>query len=155
MSAHDPDAILPPSARRPPIAPAPPEAVPPGPRPLALYTIVALNVLVFAAVVAAGVSPLSPTGRDLVRFGASFGPLTVGGQPWRLLTSTFLHFGLLHIGMNMYVLWGAGGFVERLFGHGRFAAIYLAAGLVGAAASLLVHPLGASAGASGAVFGVY
>jgi rhomboid protease GluP len=117
--------------------------------------IVALNVTVYLVMVAFGVPAFSPDAASVLRWGANFGPRTLGGEPWRLLTSMFLHFGAIHVGMNMLALWNAGGLVERIFGSLRFGVAYLVAGLAGALASLLMHPYTVSAGASGAVFGVY
>jgi membrane associated rhomboid family serine protease len=125
------------------------------PRAWVVPALVAANAVVFAAMVAQGASPLSPSAGDVVAWGANFGPATLGGQPWRLLSSTFLHFGAIHLAMNMLALWNAGRLVERLFGNARFVALYLAAGIFGSSASVLVHPDVVSAGASGAVFGVY
>src|SRR5262245_32702024 len=65
--------------------------------------VVAVNVVVWLVMVATGVSPLAPTGEDLYRWGADFGPATVlEGQWWRLLTSAFVHVGLIHLALNMY-----------------------------------------------------
>jgi membrane associated rhomboid family serine protease len=117
--------------------------------------IIGINVAVFALMVAGGVDAFAPGAEPVLRWGANFGPKTLGGEPWRLLASIFLHFGAIHLLMNMVALADAGRMVERIFGHVRFATIYLTAGLCGSAASLLVHPQVVSAGASGAVFGVY
>lgn len=125
------------------------------PRIWAVPAIVALNVAVYVAMVASGVHPIQPTVASVVDWGVNYGPKTLGGQPWRLLTSIFVHYGALHLCFNMIVLWNVGRWVERIFGSLRFAALYLCAGLVGSAASVAVHPHLASAGASGAVFGVY
>lgn len=116
--------------------------------------LIAVNVIVYGIEVASGADPMSPTGAQLVDLGANFTPLTLHGEPWRMVTAMFLHFGALHVGMNMLCLW-QGRIVEQLFGPGRFAAIYVASGLVGAAATLLRTAPAVSAGASGAVFGVY
>jgi rhomboid protease GluP len=116
--------------------------------------IVAVNALVFVLMVASGVSPASPTTNQLLRWGADAGPLTYSGQAWRLLTSCFVHAGLLHIGFNMWAFWGLGLFVEKLLGPTRFLVAYLLAGLGGAIASVWWHPLTVSVGASGAIFGV-
>jgi rhomboid protease GluP len=116
--------------------------------------LIAANVIVFAVEVARGADPMSPTGAQLVDLGANFTPRTLHGEPWRMVTAMFLHFGLIHLGMNMLCLW-QGRIVEQLFGPRRFAAIYFASGLVGAAATLLRTAPAVSAGASGAVFGVY
>jgi rhomboid protease GluP len=117
--------------------------------------IVAANVLVFAAMVASGVPFLTPAADRVIRWGANYGPRTLGGQPWRLVANCFLHFGVIHLLMNMWALWDAGHLVERLFGPARFLALYLAAGICGSVAAVALHPQVTSAGASGAVFGVY
>ena len=125
------------------------------PRVYVTPVLIGLNVLVFIAMVATGVSPFSPTVADLLRWGADFGPLTTQGEWWRLLTGTFVHVGLLHILLNMWVLATAGPLVERMLGNVGFLVMYLVAGLVGSVASLFWNPLLVSAGASGAIFGVY
>ena len=117
-------------------------------------TLVAMNVAIFLAMVSLGVSATTPRAWELLPFGANFGGYTVDGQWWRLLTSTFLHFGVLHIGFNMWCLWSLGRLAERMFGNWQFLAIYLLTGLGGSAASLISHPYVVSAGASGAVFGI-
>jgi membrane associated rhomboid family serine protease len=117
--------------------------------------LVGLNAAVFVVMVLSGVSPSRPTTLSLVRWGAEFGPLTTSGEWWRMLTNTFIHIGIIHIAMNMYGLWQVGFLVERLLGNGRFLVTYLLAGLAGSYASLVVHPDVVSAGASGAIFGVF
>jgi len=117
--------------------------------------IVALNLGLFVVMVASGVDLFSPGAEELVRWGATFGPLTASGQWWRLASAMFIHIGLLHVAMNMWVLWSAGPLVERLLGHTGFALTYLLSGLLGGLASLWWNPAVVSAGASGAVFGVY
>jgi len=75
---------------------------------------------------------------------------------YRLITSAFLHEGVLHIAFNMYALWLVGPQLERALGWPRFVALYLAAGLGGGAASYLLSPINiAGLGASGAVFGLF
>jgi rhomboid protease GluP len=91
---------------------------------------------------------------DMVSLGANFGPLTLGGQPWRLVTAMFLHFGVVHLGMNMLCLYQVR-FIERMLGRAPFLALYFVSGLVGGLASLATHPDAVSAGASGAVFGIF
>jgi membrane associated rhomboid family serine protease len=118
--------------------------------------IVGVNVVVFAAMIVRGVSPTSPSTADLFRWAASFGPaVVVDGQWWRLLSSVFVHIGLLHLVFNMYALWGVGAVVERVYGNVAFLALYLAAGLTGSLIAVIWLPMAICAGASGAVFGVY
>jgi rhomboid protease GluP len=117
-------------------------------------TIVAANVLVWLAMVVAGAGLFNPPTEMMLQWGANFGPLTLGGQWWRTTTCTFLHFGLLHIGFNMYVLWQLGRLVERLVGNSGLLILYGATGIAASVASLAWNPTPVSAGASGAVFGV-
>jgi rhomboid protease GluP len=125
------------------------------PRIYVVPAVVALNVLVFGIMVAMGVSALNPSIEHALAWGADYGPLTLAGQPWRLVTNVFVHFGVIHLLANMLALLSSGAIVERLFGPLAFAAVYLVAGITGSLTSLAVHPLTVSAGASGAIFGVY
>jgi rhomboid protease GluP len=138
----------------PPLDPTPAQVIPQSYF-IVTWTIIALNVLVFAAMCLKGASITSPTPADVLPWGADFGPITLTGDWWRILTSTFIHFGILHIGMNMYILYQVGPFTELLYGRVRFLLLYLLAGLGGSLVSLAVHPMTTSAGASGAIFGVY
>lgn len=124
-------------------------------KPIVTPALLGLNVLVFVLMTVSGVSPISPDVRQVLAWGASWGPLTASGQWWRLLTACFLHFGIVHIGFNMYVLYQIGYFTEPLFGPVLFLLLYLAAGLGGNLLGLWLHPMGVSAGASGAIFGLY
>ncbi len=117
--------------------------------------IIGLNVAVYLGMLLSGVHVLNPSISDLLRWGANLGSLTTSGQWWRLLTCTFLHIGILHILFNMFVLWDIGRFMERLLGSAGCAVVYLVAGLSGSVASLWWNPQSVSAGASGAIFGLY
>ncbi|MGD9704851.1 MAG: rhomboid family intramembrane serine protease [Acidimicrobiia bacterium] len=77
------------------------------------------------------------------------------GEWWRLITAGFIHFGLIHIGFNMYALWNLGLMLEDAMGRARFGALYMAALLAGSAGVLVVGGNGISGGASGAVFGLF
>lgn len=116
--------------------------------------LLALNVGWFLVMVLSGVSAVSPETPELLRFGANFGPLTLDGEWWRTLSSTFVHIGLLHLFFNMWALWNLGVFAERMFGNGTYLLIYVASGLGGSLASVAWNPYVTSAGASGALLGV-
>lgn len=126
-----------------------------GPSPRVVYVLIAANILVFIAMAINGVHILTPTSQDLFRWGANFPPATVHGQWWRLLTSTFIHIGLMHLAFNMYVLWAGGLRMERILGYSGFTITYLLSGLAGSVSTLLFHPHAVGAGASGAIFGIY
>ena len=114
------------------------------------------NVAVFLGMTLAigGAMLSNPPGQALVDWGANFGPLTVGGQWWRLLTCLFLHGGLLHIAFNMWCLWDLGRLAESVYGHWTFAIVYLLCGLSASIGSVLWNPAVLSVGASGAIFGI-
>ncbi|MBP6823129.1 MAG: rhomboid family intramembrane serine protease [Acidobacteria bacterium] len=96
----------------------------------------------------------------LLAFGAQNNELLKNGEWFRLITPAFIHIGLLHLIMNSYVLWTIGPLVEKLYGMSRFLGIYLLSAAGGSLASFINHSLkhdtvGASAGASGAIFGLF
>jgi membrane associated rhomboid family serine protease len=141
--------------------------------PTVTYTIIGLNVLVFLATTLTGTGlafggnpsslfaklALSPT----IHCSSIVDGLCTGtgngvaqGDYYRLLTSTFLHFGIIHIALNMYCLYLLGPALERAFGTLRFAGLYLVSGLAGATLSYALGPsYEQAAGASGAVFGLF
>jgi rhomboid protease GluP len=93
---------------------------------------------------------------QILLWGADYGPATLSNHEWwRLITCGFLHGGLIHLGLNMFVLWQAGPFVERLFGNINFLAVYFISIIGASLASLTIHPFLISVGASGAIFGLY
>jgi rhomboid protease GluP len=116
--------------------------------------IIGLNVLVYLAMGLSGVSWMEPSVVNAIRWGADFGPLTFGGEWWRQFTSIFVHFGIIHIGLNMWCLWNLGSALEPLMGPTGFGLTYLFSGLAASATSLAWNPWRASAGASGAIFGL-
>ena len=97
---------------------------------------------------------VTPTTEQLVRWGADYGPYTLGPEPWRLVTSMFLHGNLLHIATNMWCLWNLGRMAENIFGRLTFLLMYLFTGISGGLLSVFLHPERVSVGASGAIFGV-
>jgi len=123
--------------------------------PLITPAIVMLNVVVFiaTAVIAGNLGVF--TVQQLWSWGGNFGPLTVNGQWWRLLTSMFLHLSAMHLLFNMWALWNVGRLSERLFGRGPFITLYVATGIVASLSSVAWDPGLTSAGASGAIFGIF
>ena len=134
---------------------------------LVTYVLIAVNLLVFVYVMVD--SPGSVAGdrgadgyirlglsRDLLRYDLVPGvPDGLPGQWYRLVTSGFLHYGLLHLAFNMYALWALGQTLEPMLGRTRFALVYFACLLGGSAGALLLQPHGLHGGASGAVFGLF
>ena len=119
--------------------------------------LIVVNLLIFSLMLGAGAG-LWHGGQNSVQlsWGANFGPATQDGQWWRLGSALFLHFGVLHLGMNLWALWDGGQLVERAYGSPRFAAIYVGSGLAGNLLSLVMQGNQAvSGGASGAIFGIY
>jgi membrane associated rhomboid family serine protease/Flp pilus assembly protein TadD len=133
----------------------------------ATATLIAINVALFAAMVISvavgrqfSVAPLftafkNPHSDLLIRWGANFGPLTLSGQWWRLLTATFVHVGIVHLLLNMWALWLLGFLAERIFGRPTYLFVYFFSGLVGSLTTLAWSPaMGIKAGASGAILGI-
>jgi rhomboid protease GluP len=114
------------------------------------------NLIIFGAMLAGGAGLWHSSNNVQLAWGANFGPATQDGEWWRLGSAMFLHFGVIHLTLNLWALWDAGQLVERMYGHARFAAIYFASGLAGNLLSLVAHKgLAVSGGASGAIFGMY
>ncbi|TRM12710.1 rhomboid family intramembrane serine protease [Lentibacillus cibarius] len=121
-------------------------------RPMFTYILLAVNLLVFALLSISGGSTSTET---LIRFGAKYNPAIIeNGQWWRIVSSMFLHIGVLHLAMNMLAVYYLGAIVERLFGTARFILIYFLAGIGGGLASFAFTE-NISAGASGALFGLF
>ncbi len=118
-------------------------------KPYVTYVIIALCVAGFGYQQIVGANEVAA---DLAMRPAY---IAVFDQYYRLVTSMFLHYGLLHIGFNMLVLWMLGPQIESVIGHVRFAVLYLVAGVGGSVASFWFSDVNtAAAGASGAIFGL-
>src|SRR6267154_1872559 len=118
-------------------------------------TLVGINALVFLVMVTHGVPFTNPNIYQLVQWGADYGPYTFGlHQMWRLLSSNYVHIGIVHLLLNMWCLWGLGRLAEVFYGSADFALAYILTGVSGSILSIMLKPLGVSAGASGAIFGV-
>ena len=117
--------------------------------------LIDINIIVFIVMVVSGVHFLHPDNESMIRWGANFRPMTLEGDWWRLFANFFLHFGIIHLAFNMYALLYIGMLLEPRLGAQRLAAAYILTGLVASMTSLYWHPLTISAGASGAIFGLY
>jgi len=116
--------------------------------------LIGINAAVFVAGLANS-SRNAMAGRGgFVVDGGLFGPAVADGEWWRIITSGFLHGGLLHVGMNMYLLYLLGGVLEPLIGRLRFGAVYFTSLFTGSLGVLLIQPDALTVGASGAVFGL-
>lgn len=123
-------------------------------RPIFSGGLIIANVLVFLATVAGGVDWLWPVDSTLIKWGSNFSPYTVDGEWWRLFTSLFIHFGLVHLFLNMLALAFFAPVVERVYSRRALLLVYFASGLTGAAASIAWHPGINAAGSSPAVLGL-
>ncbi|MFD1363056.1 rhomboid family intramembrane serine protease [Lentibacillus salinarum] len=121
-------------------------------KPFLTYFLLAANLLVFLLLELTGNSTSTAT---LIAFGAKYNPAIIeNGEWWRIVTSMFLHIGLLHLIMNMLAVYYLGTLVERIYGSVRFLLIYFLAGIGGGLASF-AFTTSVSAGASGALFGLF
>ena len=128
-------------------------------RPRWTFILLGINIAVFVAMTVFGaLNGLGLNGsqdfRVLLIFGAMQNEMIAQGDYHRLLTSMFLHIGLIHLAFNSYALFIVGQDVERLYGSSRFLLIYFLSGLGGSLASFVLGAGGISAGASGAIFGL-
>jgi membrane associated rhomboid family serine protease len=122
--------------------------------PTVTFALIALNVLIYVGSVTGG-SALTGSGNGSVyTHFALDAPDVAAGDWWRLVTSGFLHYGLLHLAFNMYALFWLGRMIEPALGHVRFAALYFTSMLTGSLGALLLSPDSLTAGASGAIFGL-
>lgn len=118
-----------------------------GDKPVITYGLIAVNVIMFVLQMASGRFENELT---------LWPPAVADGQYYRLVTSAFLHYGIAHILFNMYALYIIGPSLERLLGRVRFGALYGLSALGGSVLVYLISPLNtATAGASGAVFGLF
>ncbi|HMF00144.1 MAG TPA: rhomboid family intramembrane serine protease [Terriglobia bacterium] len=121
-------------------------------RPLFTYIFLGANIVIFLLMALAGGSTNEST---LMAFGVKSNPAIARGEWWRFITPIFIHIGMLHLFFNSYALWIVGPQVEKLYGAARFVILYVLTGVAGVYASYFYHPQSESAGASGAIFGLF
>jgi membrane associated rhomboid family serine protease len=133
-------------------------ARPPGQSGVVTKTLIGINVVVFLITAGSGANFLSGNpGSSTVYDHFALIPVAVGhGQWYRLFTAAFLHYGILHIGFNMYALYLVGPQLEAALGRLRYVALYVLAGVGGGLLSVAFGPpFELAAGASGAIFGLF
>ncbi|MDN5665853.1 MAG: rhomboid family intramembrane serine protease [Psychrobacter sp.] len=117
----------------------------------------------FLLQVLTGVDANNPSTEDLLKWGANALPFTMTDDPWRLLSSAFLHIGLMHLLFNGFAMYFFGQVAEPMFGSAKFLALFLLAAIGGNLLNNYVtwqgildgtgQP-GISAGASGGIMGI-
>jgi membrane associated rhomboid family serine protease len=125
---------------------------------LSTLVIIGINVIVFAFIAIQQQSLMMSRNIDVLAIlhaGGNLNPFTMDGQQWRVITSMFLHFGIIHLLVNMLGLYLLGSTLEPIVGTSRFLLIYLFCGIAAGIASLLFNFYTISAGASGAIFGLF
>ncbi|HEV7609235.1 MAG TPA: rhomboid family intramembrane serine protease [Steroidobacteraceae bacterium] len=119
------------------------------------YGLFAMCVLMFIVTLLNGATWFASDGVAQMNWGANYGPFTISGQWWRLLTYSLLHIGVVHLTFNMWALVSFGAVAERLYGSFRYALICVAASVVAGLASVVANPAIVSAGVSGVIFGIF
>lgn len=121
-------------------------------KPIFSFLFIIINLLYFFYIEMNGDSTSVET---LIAYGAKYNPaIILDGEWWRLITSMFIHIGFLHLALNMLAVFYLGNAIEKIFGSARFLFIYFIAGLGGSIASF-AFTTSISAGASGAIFGLF
>jgi membrane associated rhomboid family serine protease len=131
--------------------------------PRVTYALIAINIVAYLAEGSLTITNGGVLGETLYDKGALLGSLpgvqlagqgVAQGQWWRLITSGFLHENIVHIGMNMLILYLLGRMVEPMLGSVKFAVVYFVSLLAGSLGALLLTPHSFTVGASGAIFGI-
>ncbi|WP_338770310.1 rhomboid family intramembrane serine protease [Nocardia vulneris] len=126
-----------------------------GSLPFGTYALIAVNVAIFAVTAVQAQSLLENRASDLFLRWVLYPPAVADGQWWRVLGSGFLHYGPIHLLLNMFALYVIGRDAELVLGRLRYLSVYLVSLLGGAAAVMVFAQDSATAGASGAVYGLF
>ncbi|MDD3453493.1 MAG: rhomboid family intramembrane serine protease [Bacilli bacterium] len=122
-------------------------------KPIVTYVLMAINIFIFLLMYILGDG--SEDSATLINFGANVSILIKMGDYYRLITSAFLHIGIIHLCFNMYALYILGSQIESFFGKTKYVIIYLVSAVLGNLLSMLFITDSISAGASGALFGLF
>lgn len=117
--------------------------------------ILDINIVVFLIMIFSGIHIISPNGLELLEWGANRRNETTSGEWWRLISSMFVHGGIMHLFLNIYGLVMAAIFVEPIFGREKYFLLYFISGICGSLCSIYWYENTTSVGASGAIFGLY
>jgi membrane associated rhomboid family serine protease len=120
----------------------------------ATYAIIVICVAAFIAELVGGGTNALDGGGKIVNEGGLFGPSVADGEQYRIVTSAFLHAGILHLGLNMFALYILGSLLEPAIGSARFVGIYAVSILAGSCGALILDPHELTVGASGGIFGL-
>ena len=115
--------------------------------------LVAVNVGIYLLELGMG-GNVNGTGNEIYNNGVLAAPFVDQGDWWRLISAAFLHYGPLHLLLNMLALWWFGSAVEMALGRGSYLLLYVVSGLAGSAGALIFDPNALTVGASGAIFGI-
>ena len=119
----------------------------------ATKALIGINVAVYLAELAQG-GGVYGVNSTIYEKGFLYAPFVGQGDWWRLVTAAFLHYGPVHLLLNMLGLYWFGSLLEQRIGSGRYLLIYFVSGLAGSAGALVLSPTSATVGASGAIFGI-
>jgi membrane associated rhomboid family serine protease len=116
-------------------------------------TLIAINVGIYLLELALG-APITASAGSIYDWGVLNATEVAQGDWYRLLSAAFLHYGPVHLGLNMLALWWIGRPLEDYLGPVRYLLLYVVSGLAGSAGALVVSPNADTVGASGAIFGI-
>jgi rhomboid protease GluP len=116
--------------------------------------IIGINIILFLVSAFMSKNIMNIDGQVLLDLGGKFGPLIDQGEVYRLVTSNFLHGGIIHLAFNMYALYSIGPQIEELYGRTKYICIYFLTGIGSSFLSYYMLPNTLSIGASGSIFGL-
>lgn len=119
------------------------------------FFLIAIMVLAFVAMVIRGVDAFDPLVEDIIKWGGSLKYNVTGGEWWRLITATFVHIGIYPLLANIFGIYFVGLMVESILGKLKFLIAFICCGVLASLISMLWVADGVTAGASGAIFGMY
>ena len=119
------------------------------------FFLLAVHALVFIVMLIRGVNVIEPEAQDIVKWGGNVKFNVTGGEWWRLITNIFVHIGILPLLVNLFGLYFIGLMVESILGKLKLLIAYLSIGVLASLISIVWLPEGVSAGATGAIFGLY